>query len=298
MPMPASYGLSSCPRNVSNAAQTIGRIFFDSVTMNSASQICSVTSMARSDWHCASLSAMLDNGRWEDKRLSCTVTWPAGRTLNKFTTLQELLEALLDAIRAHRSLLENADLLHRDISPTNIILTDPSMTDGWRGMLIDLDVAKPIGTAPSGAWQLTGTVQYMAIDVLLGKAHTYRHDLESFLYVLIYMFGRTAWTNGSVDEKCPVKESRLGKWEVGTFQTIADIKQSHMTPNGLDAVLNEFPNSFASVKPLCERLRTILFGDASRLFLETHQHRESLYDDVIEAFQETIRRVSAPCSQS
>ncbi|RDL36262.1 uncharacterized protein BP5553_06874 [Venustampulla echinocandica] len=32
----------------------------------------------------------------------------------------------------------------------------------------------------------TGTMQFMAVEVLEGKGHTYRHDLESFLYVDVH----------------------------------------------------------------------------------------------------------------
>jgi hypothetical protein len=38
---------------------------------------------------------------------------------------------------------------------------------------------------PSGARHRTGTMQFMAIEVLEGKGHTYRHDLESFFYVFV-----------------------------------------------------------------------------------------------------------------
>lgn len=161
-------------------------------------------------------------------------------------------------------------------------------------MLIDLDLVKRTQSDLSGAWQLTGTVQYMAIEVLQDKAHTYRHDLESFLYVLICMCGRTAWINVSAHKKRTVKAYQLRKWEVGIFETIAGNKLGHMTPNGLDSLMDEFPTSFAKVKHLCERLRSILFGEEARLFLGTHQDREQLYDDVIGAFQESIRQVSVP----
>lgn len=57
-------------------------------------------------------------------------------------------------------------------------------------MLIDLDLAKVIGSGRSGARHQTGTMEFMAIEVLFDINHTYRHDLESFFYVLIWLCAR------------------------------------------------------------------------------------------------------------
>ena len=56
------------------------------------------------------------------------------------------------------------------------------MTNGFTSMLIDLYLAKATGV---GARYKTGTTEFIAIEVLRGVAHTYRHDLELFFYVLL-----------------------------------------------------------------------------------------------------------------
>lgn len=69
-----------------------------------------------------------------------------------------------------------------------------------RGFLIDLDLAKIINpentsittssnvSSPATPRKRTGTMIFMAIEVLQGATpHTWRHDLESFLYVLIWL---------------------------------------------------------------------------------------------------------------
>ena len=66
-------------------------------------------------------------------------------------SIPELLEALRDAVKAHRSLYTDGKILHRDISGNNIIITDPKEADGLTGMLIDEDLAKEIGSGQSGA---------------------------------------------------------------------------------------------------------------------------------------------------
>ena len=89
------------------------------------------------------------------------------------SAIEELLTALRDAIKAHRSLYLKGNILHRDISENNIIITNPGET-GFAGMLIDLDLAKVLGSGRSGARHQTGTMEFMAIEVLLGIDHTYR----------------------------------------------------------------------------------------------------------------------------
>ena len=48
---------------------------------------------------------------------------------------------------------------------------------------------------PSNAMMVTGTPPFMALEILLKRpvAHTWRHDLESFLFVLIWMCTETPY---------------------------------------------------------------------------------------------------------
>ncbi len=54
-------------------------------------------------------------------------------------------------------------------------------------MLINLDLVKELGSGPTGVRHRIGTMEFMAIEVLKGTAHTYRHDLESFFYVFLWV---------------------------------------------------------------------------------------------------------------
>jgi len=78
-------------------------------------------------------------------------------------------------------------ILYRDISENNIIITTPVAKGDPKGRLIDMDLGKELNSVPSGASHRTGTMQFMAIEILQGKGHTYRRDLESFFYVFIWM---------------------------------------------------------------------------------------------------------------
>ncbi|KAH7922052.1 hypothetical protein BV22DRAFT_1037914 [Leucogyrophana mollusca] len=67
-----------------------------------------------------------------------TVSW-IGRPLStgEFGSSKNLVQAMLDAITAHKELLERCDKLHGDVSPQNIMVSE----DG-RGFLVDWDLAK------------------------------------------------------------------------------------------------------------------------------------------------------------
>ncbi|EFY85111.1 serine/threonine-protein kinase Sgk2 [Metarhizium acridum CQMa 102] len=230
---------------------------------------------------------------YENRILCCLVISPPGRVVSDFDSVQELLEALCDAIRAHRSLYLKGGILHRDISSNNIIITKAKDPGDFKGMLIDLDLAKERETGPSGARHQTGTMQFMAIEVLRGIDHSYRHDLESFFYVLLWMCARSSWAKfGGNDEVKPREsESDLRNWEVGSFKTVATAKEGDVTVNGLERIMGEFPSVFDVVKPLCLKIRRLLFPldmDERMSFGTPAGEPERLYDAIIKAYDEAI----------
>jgi serine/threonine protein kinase len=202
------------------------------------------------------------------------------------------LEALRDAIRGHRSLLEDGKILHRDVSENNIIITKLPAEDAPKGRLIDLDLAKELDGMPSGARHRTGTMQFMAIEVLEGKGHTYRHDLESFFYVFVWMCIRYGY--GGTGRQNPKKVMRpktniLRGWYTGMYTEIANTKQGHVVKNRFENVIAEFAPEFENLKPLARELRSVLFpirdGD---IFTGTFHDHSIMYDGMIEAFDRAI----------
>ncbi|KAL2888420.1 Protein kinase domain protein [Ceratocystis lukuohia] len=231
---------------------------------------------------------------WENRIYSCLVVSPAGRAISDFRTIKELLESERDAVKAHRSLYVTGKILHRDISPNNIIITNPETANGFKGMLIDLDMAKVLDSEPSGAQHRTGTMQFIAIEVLRKKDHTYRHDLESFFYVLIWMCARQAWSNGFAGEEIPRKDSRLRKWEIGTFEDIAQTKLGHMAVNGLNEIMEEFPEALDVVKSVCLKIRNILFPYNKDMWMNIGTpigDPDQLYNPIIAALDEAISKL-------
>lgn len=228
-----------------------------------------------------------DQMPYDNRILRVLAISPAGRCINQFKSVPELLEGISDAIKVHRSLYLDGKILHRDISENNIIITNPRTADGFKGMLIDLDLAKEEGKGPSGARHRTGTMEFMAIEVLLGISHTYRHDLESFFYVLIWLCARKGWALSKAPYLQP-KESWLSRWYTGDYGNIAQNKRGDMDKNGLEVILREFPEEFHYVKPLCRVIRDILFPYRNGLFTGTPEDSELLYNPIIAAFDDAI----------
>lgn len=139
---------------------------------------------------------------FQNRILACIVTSPVGRPLHTFHTMLELLEVFRDTIKCHRSLYFDAKILHQDISPGNIIILDDQDEQKPKGILIDLDSAIQLEEISETEPGITGTRSFIAIGVLKKECHTYRHDLESFLYVLLW----TIITNHTED---PPETSKL-----------------------------------------------------------------------------------------
>ena len=84
-------------------------------------------------------------------------------------------------------LFRSCGYVHRDVSINNVLLLEDPRFDST-GMLIDFDMAVKYDSQTSGAPERTGTFHFMAYEILQGTSiHTPLHDLESFLYVLLYV---------------------------------------------------------------------------------------------------------------
>ncbi|KAI0858935.1 serine/threonine-protein kinase Sgk2 [Xylaria cubensis] len=230
---------------------------------------------------------------WDNRIYSCLVVSPAGRVISNFQTTKELLESMRDAIRAHQSLFTTGNILHRDISSNNIIITDPKKANGFKGMLIDLDMAVT-DTNRSGAQHRIGTTRFMAIEVLRKCDHTYRHDLESFFYVLIWMCAHQSWRNGfGAKKEVEPESSLLRTWEVGTYEEIALSKSGDMTGNVSHWIFEEFPRALDAIKPLCFKIRDILFPVTSSRNRDCYGtprgHPDRLYKPILDAYDATIK---------
>lgn len=104
-----------------------------------------------------------------------------GKPISKASSRAVLLQALDGCIEGYMSLYEKTGLIQSDISPNNLMVNEGGSDSTCRSFLIDLDLAiRRDREESSGAREKTGTRAFMSIDVLLGKKHSFMHDLESF----------------------------------------------------------------------------------------------------------------------
>ncbi|ETW75484.1 hypothetical protein HETIRDRAFT_446980 [Heterobasidion irregulare TC 32-1] len=166
--------------------------------------------------------------------------------LNKLKTISEFQSVFIDLVRAHRVVYKRAGILHRDLSINNVMF---GMRSGKPyGILIDWDLAIDMklreddGDGPSSRYR-TGTGPFMAIDLLkpkMGPPHYYRHDLESFFYILLWS-ACTFLLNGTEVKK---QHKLVEPWSVVNWGDIRDKKVVFFTRagegfGGLDEAVTE-----------------------------------------------------------
>ena len=241
-------------------------------------------------------SALPQRPLYRNRVLTCQAISPAGRPLQDFRSVPQVLHVFRDVITAHKSLFLDRKLLQRDVSFNNIILTDPKENRGCSGMLIDFDLGVLVGedgkNETSEEKNMTGTLEYMAIQILegairketAGTDHTYRHDLESFFYVFLSLCIRYGWPDGKKPKTDPLK-----RWYTGDFDDISGRKRGDIEPGGFEIyVLKHFSPEFQAQKALARKLRTILFSKGA-LYVDTPQKPATLYDPIIKLFEDAIR---------
>jgi serine/threonine protein kinase len=113
------------------------------------------------------------------------------RKLDPITKLKgrKFLSAWWHIVVCHYTLW-GTNVHHRDISPSNLMVYK-TLDGRYIGVLNDFDLSST-RDSPSGQ-ERTGTVPFMAIELLTKEAtegkvkHLYRHDAESFLWVLTWV---------------------------------------------------------------------------------------------------------------
>ncbi|KAG2114188.1 uncharacterized protein F5147DRAFT_607426 [Suillus discolor] len=114
------------------------------------------------------------------------------RKLHPITKLhgKELFSVWQQCIICHLTLWKEG-VYHRDISPGNLMWYKKN--GKLIGVLNDYDLSSLANVVGPQGNERTGTVPFMALDLLTEKAqrgevkHLYRHDLESFMWVFIWI---------------------------------------------------------------------------------------------------------------
>ena len=174
--------------------------------------------------------------------------------LNELKTIPEFQSVFIDLVRgmpcpvlyahylcscsliAHRVVYKRAGILHRDLSINNVMF---GMRSGKPyGIIIDWDLAIDMNPREGdgdgvSSGHRTGTGPFMAIDLLAarkGPPHLYRHDLESFFYILLWS-ACTFSLNGREVKK---RHRLVEEWTVSNWRDIRDKKAGFFTRAGFE----------------------------------------------------------------
>lgn len=143
-------------------------------------------------------------------------------------TMLQLLARFVLSASGHRVLFEEGNILHRDLSVSNLMY---EIRDGKvAGILKDFDLAvlvlnkeKTLSPPTSNCNHRTGAAVFMAHELLIldsSAVHSYRHDVESFFYVLL-------WTAVGYKRTKPLKGGdSFRSWRKNDGKTIQQVKQS------------------------------------------------------------------------
>ncbi|RYO80050.1 hypothetical protein DL764_009944 [Monosporascus ibericus] len=183
-----------------------------------------------------------------------------GTPIYKASSRSALLSALEGCIKGHES-LHRAGFLHRDISINNLMINEDKSNPSWPSFLIDLDLAiKEERDAVSGARGKTGTRAFMAIGALLGKQHSFMHDLESFFWVLFWICIHCS----GPDENRVVP--RFDKWNYVDTEELARLKKGEVSHEGdfIRTAKESFTFYYQPLIPWVNRLRKAVFPNGGR----------------------------------
>ncbi|KAF9268459.1 hypothetical protein L218DRAFT_1047548 [Marasmius fiardii PR-910] len=111
-----------------------------------------------------------------------------GKPVKEFESTWEMVNAVYHAFI---DAVEKANILRRDISPGNILITR-TKEDKPAGILIDWELSKDGDVKGPRSDNLTGTWQFISARLLMKKAfeHLSGDDLESFVYVIGWLAAR------------------------------------------------------------------------------------------------------------
>ncbi|EGX94962.1 Protein kinase-like domain [Cordyceps militaris CM01] len=242
----------------------------------------------------ADLRHALDFPRlYVNRTLSCVITEPLGRPIRQFVSLYELLEVFRDLVKALKSLYIDGSILHRDIAIKNLVIATKYNEDTSKGILIDFDLALDLDEAPA-VQQMVGSDGFMAIGILSGQPHTYRHDLESLFYVFLWLAIGNDCEHDHAHEILQTlpKTSRLWKWCSMDFNDVRQAKVADMSPDGFEHILNEFSARFAPLCGLATELHRLIFPIRDGgIFTKTETDQaavERLYQGIGDAFNHSI----------
>ncbi|KAJ8688768.1 hypothetical protein PTI98_013520 [Pleurotus ostreatus] len=193
--------------------------------------------------------------RYEARQLTIIIL-PRYKHLWELETVEKFKSVFIDLVECHYHAYHRGNVLHRNLSESNVMWTY-GQDKVPLGLLNDWDLSSLFldGGAPLPVSQCrTGTTPFMSIELLEmcdnPPTHRYRHDLESFLYILIWAMVHYNMGNEGLnilpDPKQPRRlptHSLLQPWEGDDYQYNA------LTKTGIDQLPEYRRKLLGAVQP-------------------------------------------------
>ncbi|KAJ2765539.1 hypothetical protein IWQ56_004057 [Coemansia nantahalensis] len=191
------------------------------------------------------------------------VMTPCGEPLSTVSSEAELIVVLADVMRCHTAIRDRLRILHRDISPNNIMVARGA--DGLpHGLLVGYDSAIPADDGGRSARpERSGALPYTSIWNLEGgnKRQTALDDCEAMLYILCMLGTLGVTSDQRTNDTRDLEDMPISQWSANTPKKIAEVKREHMdsAKNFRRRILRHFHPECMALRQLAEVLHAALF---------------------------------------
>ncbi|KZV64382.1 hypothetical protein PENSPDRAFT_171019 [Peniophora sp. CONT] len=198
----------------------------------------------------------------ESGRSLCSVVSEKLQPVEKLSS-EDFLKVFLDVVWCHYVSWTERGVYHRDPSVHNVMYREGEKGEKL-GVLNDWDLATDIESMHDGL-ERTGTVPFMALELLDDSSgqikHQYRHDLEAFYWVLVWL--------------C-YPEHTFMKWETGSYAECHKEKTAFLHKGGTPGIKSGWEGAGMVMLRLGKWLRDM---SAARATLAAQALENSIFGD-------------------
>ncbi|KAJ1823667.1 hypothetical protein LPJ60_001382 [Coemansia sp. RSA 2675] len=123
----------------------------------------------------------------------CFVLESIGKPLHTVETVKEFVTVIGDVMECHHAIVERCQILHQDISDSNILVVQSN--GAVRGLLIDFDFAIYVSEdKEAGCGKMAGTLPFMSFNNIISSnvKRTSLNDCKSLVRWFILKLGSQA----------------------------------------------------------------------------------------------------------
>ncbi|KAL1739745.1 hypothetical protein HDZ31DRAFT_48873 [Schizophyllum fasciatum] len=205
--------------------------------------------------------------------------YPYSLDMASYKSPIEVLHMMCDIVLALKDMVR-LKVMHCDISYNNVRMWRPRNTGTVRGILIDLDKACELNEHDESTGNYCGTAPFLSIGVLHYHVRTPADDLESVVYLIIYICTAYDGPHGHYRRDKRLDDCAIECWDRRDDSAHLDHKMALRSGDeaAIDAVLDDFTEYFAALKPVTRALLETMFKDGPL----THDMVFGLLDDTLQ----------------